>query len=180
MTCLTQERRSPPLGRVCRRHLYLTGSACIVCSDHGAANEMQFLAAQLEPHRRDLDMTVHAYFIDKAARAFAAAGGDPANSGQLAAWAEELRDDQTVHGVIVAADGEIMASTWRSADQVGAIYVDEAGRQRWNLRADELGLALARIRRESGKPCIHVTKSSVCLGAGSKPATTTDKAASES
>lgn len=106
------------------------------------------------------------YFQAKAAKAFAAAGGDPANAERLGEWAEAHRNDDSVHGVIVAEDGEIVAATWRDrAEGSGAVYVDQAGVKRWSLSGNEVGLATARITRLSGRRCVHIARSVVCFGA---------------
>lgn len=55
------------------------------------------------------------YFRAQADDMFAQAGGDPANAGPLAAWAENTRlhRDWQRLGVIVAYDGTLVAETIR-------------------------------------------------------------------
>lgn len=106
----------------------------------------------------------HPYFVAKAAAVFLDAGLDPAASAQLAAWAEEHRTAEGVHGVIVAVDGEIMAETFSAHPDPG-VYVDKAGVERWQLGANVVDLATAAIKRQSGKDVMHVRRQAVCRGA---------------
>jgi hypothetical protein len=110
--------------------------------------------------------TPHLYYRAKAAEVLINAGADPAVSGPLAQWAQAHRRDTTVDGVIVAEDGEILADTWRDRDanSPGAFYVSRET-CRWDLGANEVGLALGQLARLAGKQVIHVKWSDVCGGA---------------
>ena len=110
--------------------------------------------------------TTAPYFTAKAREIFADAGGDPDNSGPLAAWAEAARpSNDTTRGVLVAADGTILGATERTR-LAGATYMVEADAARWGMLAPEVGIARATLRRITGQPVVHVTFSAVCLGAG--------------
>lgn len=108
------------------------------------------------------------YFVAKAREVFARAGGDPANAGALAEWAEEAKQiGDPKRGVIVAEDGELVAATHYVADVgIGASYVVKDDAARLGLFGDEVGLAAAQISRTLGKRVIHVTMPEVTRGAG--------------
>lgn len=106
----------------------------------------------------------HPYFVAKAAEVFLGAGIDAAACGPLADWAERHQPADNVHGVIVAEDGEIMAETFSVYPDPG-VYVDRAGVERWQLRANVLDLAMAAIKRQSGKELMHIRRRVVCQGA---------------
>ena len=111
------------------------------------------------------------YFEAQAADVMATAGGDPANAGQLAAWAEDarLRRDWQRLGVIVAYDGTLVAETIRLNVLVGVtvVYVtdvlidlpDPA-----DIDGTILDLACGAIRQQIGQPVIHVPAWQVCSG----------------
>ncbi|HEX3778521.1 MAG TPA: hypothetical protein VHX38_02560 [Pseudonocardiaceae bacterium] len=100
--------------------------------------------------------TTHGYYVGKARKAFAAAGGDPDLSGDLAAWAEQQmakdRADRP-QGAVVAEDGRVLAGTFHSGN---ATYVDKAGTLRYGLQANVLGLAVGDIERAEGQRAAHV------------------------
>lgn len=101
------------------------------------------------------EQTTHGYYVGKARRAMREAGGDPDVSGELAAWAEQAtaRDGKKPQGAIVAQDGRVLAETFHAE---GATYVDRAGRERYQLRGNELGLAVGQISKAEGMPVVHV------------------------
>lgn len=102
-------------------------------------------------------VSVHPYYIWKARKVFTELGGDPDRSEQLAAWAESARlRDRSPQGCVVANDGEILAETILVRGQLSTTYVDRMGTKRWDLRGNEIGLALGAIRRKAGKPVAHV------------------------
>ncbi|MEA5054164.1 MAG: hypothetical protein VB093_12080 [Propionicimonas sp.] len=114
----------------------------------------------------------HDYYLAQAEDAFAAAGGDVDNAGQLAAWAEAARSrpDMMRLGVIVAADGQLIAETIRlhvtvaiSAVYVNRLLVDLPDPS--DVRGTILDLAVGSIRRQLGQPVIHVPAWQVCTGA---------------
>lgn len=113
-------------------------------------------------------MSVDPYFVAKAREVFSRAGGDPANAGALAEWAEEAKQiGDPKRGVIVAEDGELVATTHYVADVgIGASYVVKDDAARLGLFGDEVGLAAAQISRTLGKRVIHVTMPEVTRGAG--------------
>lgn len=106
------------------------------------------------------------YFEAKAREAFANAGGDPALTGPLAAWAETAKHRDDVHGVIVAEDGTIVAETVRQGRRgMHATYVSDPD-GKLGLFGDEVGIALGQIRRKIGKRVIHLTRTQLTTGAG--------------
>ncbi|MEA5053324.1 MAG: hypothetical protein VB093_07775 [Propionicimonas sp.] len=112
------------------------------------------------------------YFEAQAADVMATAGGDPANAGQLAAWAEDarLRRDWQRLGVIVAYDGTLVAETIRLNVLVGVsvVYVTDALVELPDPDDAEgtlLDLACGAIRQQIGQPIIHVPAWQVCTGA---------------
>lgn len=111
------------------------------------------------------------YFVAKAREVFARAGGDPANAGALAEWAEEAKQiGDPKRGVIVAEDGELVAATHYVADVgIGASYVVKDDAARLGLFGDEVGLAAAQISRTLGKRVIHVTMPEVTAVCRSSP-----------
>ena len=120
---------------------------------------------------------VHPYFVDKSREVFRAAGGDPDVSGPLAAWAQSVREMNDARlGVIVTDGGEIVAETYRSQSgpgDPGATYVTsctlpDGDRSFVNGGVMDLekGLAMATLRRLTGRDVLHVTWSQVCTGAG--------------
>ena len=112
----------------------------------------------------------HEYFIAKAREVFARAGGDPANAGALAEWAEEAKKiGDAKRGVIVAEDGQIIAATRYVAEPgIGASYVIKADSDRLGLFGNEVGLALGQIRQQVSQRVIHVTMPEVTRGAGAR------------
>ena len=107
---------------------------------------------------------VHEYFVYKAREAFAAAGGDPDLSGNLAAWAHAAREvGDSRRGVIVSDLGEILAETRYCPGRVGATYAVTGGPDVANR---ELGMAVAHLRRQTGRDVAHVKYGDVCQGAG--------------
>ena len=108
----------------------------------------------------------HPYYIAKARAAFEAVGGDPANALPLAAWAENLHNHwderrPRLAGVIVAADGTILAETIHlqatnstpgvtivADDYLEALGLDDFSR--------ELGHAMSTCHRKLGQPVAHV------------------------
>lgn len=112
---------------------------------------------------------IHPYFTDKARNVFAAAGGDPANAGELAAWAQRVRPTNDSRlGVVVAETGRIVAETRYVPGRVGASYVtavtDPADDDLVNR---EVGLAGGALTFRHGQT-VHVKFSQVCLGAGAR------------
>lgn len=103
-------------------------------------------------------MSTHPYYAEKARDVFGRAGGDPDNAGPLAEWAEQARalGDRAPHGVLVAEDGEILGETVRTRGHASAVYVDDAGSQRWGLFGNEVGLARGQIARRLGGPVVHI------------------------
>ena len=113
----------------------------------------------------------HKYFRAQADDMFAQAGGDPANAGPLAAWAENTRlhRDWQRLGVIVAYDGTLIAETVRLNIMVGitAVYVVDLLVELPDPEDVDgvlLDLAVASIRRQLGAPVIHVPAWSTCSG----------------
>lgn len=116
--------------------------------------------------------TASPYFAAKAAAVIIKAGGDPALSGPLAAWAQDQRaagPDRQV-GVLVASDGRLLAATRRTDyDPICATasYVTEMlDTSDDRVVGREVGLAAGQLRYTTGLGVIHVTTSDVCLGAG--------------
>lgn len=106
------------------------------------------------------------YFEAKAREAFANAGGDPALTGDLAAWAAAAKDRTDIAGVIVAEDGQIVAETVRQGRrEARATYVSDPDRK-LGLFGDEVGIALGQISRKIGKRVIHLTRAQLTMGAG--------------
>lgn len=113
--------------------------------------------------------TTHPYFTAKAREVFYRAGGDPDLSGPLAAWAEEARNINDPHrGVVVAEDGEILATTFlaRSPGGVSAWYIDAEAVKRYRTDLSVVDMAMGRITYATGKRAVHITMSDVCTGAG--------------
>src|SRR5580765_8068989 len=111
---------------------------------------------------------IHPYFIDKAAKIFRDAGGDPANSAPLAAWAAAHRpgNDQWLR-VIVAADGRILAEARYVPGRVGASYITRVMYDRdRDLIGREMQLTRGTLGRRAETTAIVVTFSQACLGAG--------------
>lgn len=123
----------------------------------------------------------HPYFTDQARQVFTRAKGNPDNADALAAWAEKMRvtyrDEHNdagpfiLQGVILAADGQVLARTKASLGRVTTYYAlgddlrvhdatEFAGK---GLVVD---LACSRLTYVTGQPTIHVTMSDVCFGAG--------------
>lgn len=114
----------------------------------------------------------HKYFRAQADDMFAQAGGDPANAGPLAAWAEttRLHRDWQRLGVIVAYDGTLVAETIRLnvLPGVSVTYVVELLVELPNpsdVDGTILDLACGVIRNQVGQPVIHVPAWQVCTGA---------------
>ncbi|AYD89168.1 hypothetical protein D5R93_02245 [Actinomyces lilanjuaniae] len=90
---------------------------------------------------------VHPYFTARAEAWMRHAGGDPRDAADLARWAQTARMvGDPARGVVVAADGTLVAETRRSR-----------------------GLALGAIRQAVGQPVAHATYAEVCQGAGHHP-----------
>lgn len=120
------------------------------------------------------------YADDKARAVLARAGGDPEHAGPLAQWARErLGSDDMTARVLVAEDGTLVgdARYVPSRDGVGAAYVtsvtDPAHAEVVGL---EVGRAVGRLRRLTGKGVIVVSYSDVCRGSGAHAAATAAKA----
>lgn len=110
----------------------------------------------------------HPYFATKARTAFAAAGGDPDKAGPLSAWAESARHRQPQpHGVLVAADGKLLAETThvegRGATYIHAALTPEAR----ELEEWEVGLAVHRCPKLIGQGAAEIRVSQLCYGTGS-------------
>ena len=109
---------------------------------------------------------VHPYFLDKARAVFAAAGGDPANADELAAWAERVRPTGDSRlGVIVTEAGRIVAETRCVPGGAGASYVVAVAEPAdSDLVNREAGLAAGALTARHGQT-VHVKFSQVCRGA---------------
>lgn len=123
----------------------------------------------------------HPYFIDQARRVFTRAKGDPDKAHELAAWAEKMRaafrDEHgsassfVLQGVIVAADGRILARTKASLGRTTTYYALGDDLRAHNAaefagtRGIVADLACSRLTFVTGQPTIHVTMSDVCFGA---------------
>jgi len=106
----------------------------------------------------------HPYFTDKARRAFEAAGGDPEKATALASWAESAKySDTRPAGVIVAADGSIVANTI-SID--GAVYIRDGFRRFGFQQGDELAMVLSQIPAAIGQQVAYFKAWMVCGGGG--------------
>lgn len=112
-----------------------------------------------------------AYFAAMAADVFAQAGGDPANSRPLAAWAEDARTNRDWRplGVVVALDGRLIAETVRLRLLAGltAVYVAEVLvdlPDAAEVDGTILDLACGVLRHQIGQPVIHVPAWQVCSG----------------
>ena len=111
------------------------------------------------------------YFAAQAADVFMAAGGDPANSKPLAAWAEDARANRDWRrlGVVVAQDGRLIAETIRLNVLVGVtvVYVTDVLidlPDPGDVDGTILDLACGAIRQQIGQPVIHVPAWQVCSG----------------
>lgn len=117
------------------------------------------------------------YFAHKARAVLRTAGGDPADAGPLAQWAQAAWTrghpvEATRRGVIVGQDGTLHAETGYTRGDVttpGATYgtrpLTEAGHAAVQGGLGlEVGLALGRVAHTAGHPVIHVTYSQVCSG----------------
>ena len=84
----------------------------------------------------------------------------------VADWAEQQpRPRDYSHGVIVAADGSIVAHTFRSARPAAAWYVEQADARRLGLVGNEVGLVLPRVASAVGQDVVHVKLADVAGGA---------------
>nr|WP_300145453.1 hypothetical protein [Propionicimonas sp.] len=111
------------------------------------------------------------YFAAQAADVFMAAGGDPANSKPLAAWAEDARANRDWRrlGVVVAQDGRLIAETIRlnvlagvTVTYVTDVLVDLPDPD--DIDGTILDLACGAIRQQIAMPVIHVPAWQVCSG----------------
>ena len=122
--------------------------------------------------------TVHPYFTAKASQWMRCAGGDPAAAGALARWAQiawyASRPNNYVYrmqwrGVIIAADGTLLAETRRYGRGPGLMvdHVDVADLKRLTGAGypTVVDMALGAIRRAVGQPVAHCKFSEVCVGA---------------
>ena len=116
------------------------------------------------------------FFDWKARQIIAAAHGDPDTAGPLAAWAEDVKtnrwDEAAGLGVLVAADGRLVAETRRGKplpDRPNPAYVtkilDPAVTGIERMVSD---MAAADAHQQLGLPVILVTADQVCQGAGPK------------
>jgi DNA-binding transcriptional regulator YiaG len=116
----------------------------------------------------------HAYFLEKATEALQKAGLTDADPEPLAQWAEGLREahrgepdfDATFWGVVVAADGSIVAETQDSEDRCA--YVVEADRKRLGLGYGILGMAISEISRAVGQEVAAFRYSALAMGPSSR------------
>ena len=108
------------------------------------------------------------YTRDKAEKVITRAGGDPATAGPLAQWAQAALEARAAGtGVIVGRDGTVLGTTVLNRSTTGEVwYADRATTARYEMSGNQLGLALASIRREVGQDVLHVTYSDVCTGSG--------------
>lgn len=129
-------------------------------------------------------ISVHPYHRAKAEQVFIKAGGDPANAGPLALWAEQVRNairanmirDESgrapvPHSVLVAEDGSLVAEAEMSPKapapaDVQAIYITKVLHpdlrdRRWpeSIMNREHGLACGAAARILGQPVIVVRHS---------------------
>ena len=116
------------------------------------------------------------FFDWKARQIIAAAHGDPDTAGPLATWAEDVRtrrwDEAAGLGVLVAADGRLVAETHRGKplpDRPNPAYVtrilDPAVTGIERMVSD---MAAADAHQQLGLPVILVAADQVCQGAGPK------------
>ena len=110
---------------------------------------------------------VHGYFADKARSVFAKAGGNPDRSGSLARWAQDAKaaGDSRL-GVILDDRGVILAETRHVPSTISSPGVTYAATGGPDVKDREVGLAMAALRRATGRAVIHVKYSEVCQGAG--------------
>ena len=111
-------------------------------------------------------MTTHPYYRTLARKALTHAGAPKANPTALAQWAEE-HADQPKTGIVVNEDGEIVAQSVTQGRDVKVRYVDKIMDPTINPKGiidTELGLAMSGIRRETGRPVIHLAQWEVCRG----------------
>lgn len=127
-------------------------------------------------------MTPHPYFTAMAEQVFNKAGGDPANAGPLAEWAEQQADARKARlttpeeewaplpgSVLVAEDGSLVAEAQRfpknpSHTDVPALYITRVlhpdlqpdGEGRAPLIDREAGLAVGEAARRLGQSVIEV------------------------
>ncbi|ARD42478.1 hypothetical protein [Actinomyces gaoshouyii] len=126
----------------------------------------------------DVD-AVHPYFIIKAAEWMRRAGGDPADAGGLARWAQiawhAARDESgrptrsrfRYRGVFVAQDGTVLAETRRyGSGELTVDHVESADLERLTGETSPTvwDMALAAIRRAVGQPVAYCRYSEVCQG----------------
>ena len=84
----------------------------------------------------------------------------------VADWAEQqLRPRDYSHGVIVAADGQIVAHTRRTDGSVAAWYVEPDDARRYGLVGNEVGLVLPRVASAVGQDVVHVKLADIAGGA---------------
>lgn len=107
------------------------------------------------------------YFVAQARDWMRRAGGDPACAGELARWAEIARlAGMSDRGVIVAADGTLLAETWQSRGRLTCRYVDTAdlARLTGTWYPNVLDMAMGAIRRAVGQGVAHASYWDVCTG----------------
>lgn len=107
---------------------------------------------------------VHPYFEGKARAVLEPLG--VTNWRPVASWAEQQpRPRDYSHGVIVAADGQIVAHTRRTDGFMAAWYVDPDDARRLGLVGNEVGMVLGRIKASVGQDVVHVKLADVAGGA---------------
>ncbi|WP_159626729.1 hypothetical protein [Actinomyces sp. zg296] len=123
----------------------------------------------------DVD-AVHPYFAAKAAEWMSRAGGDPADSGDLARWAQIvwhaahdelgacIYNSFIYRGVIIAQDGTLLAETFRSEEGADYVYRADLRRLGCGASANVVGLARGAIHQAVGQPVAYCRYSEVCEG----------------
>lgn len=113
-------------------------------------------------------VVTHPYFVAWARDWMRRVGGDPACAGELARWAEIARlAGMRGRGVIVAADGTLLAETWQSRGRLTCRYVDTADLARLTGTTwypNVLDMAMGAIRRAVGQGVAHASYWDVCTG----------------
>ena len=107
------------------------------------------------------------YFVARARDWMRRVGGDPTRAGELARWAEIARlAGMRGRGVIVAADGTLLAETWQSRGRLTCRYVDTAdlARLTGTWYPNVLDMAMGAIRRAVGQGVAHASYWDVCTG----------------
>ena len=110
------------------------------------------------------------YFQAKAREVFAQAGGDPDKAGDLAVWAQGLReaDDDEADlwaGALVSREGEIIAHTTRVRKGDGYIYqVNPEEADQLGVRGGEVRGAINELMRVTGQRLIHIEAAEISRG----------------